>query len=209
MSPRKPTWDILICSIPHRDEMLTDLLGELRRQHQNGVRVLVCRDNVQMQYGDKCQKLLDASTADYVSFLDDDDWIVEDFIATIRGALDERPDYVGFKVRYTENGVPQMPVIHSLQYDGWHNSPDVLHRDIVHFNPIRRDIAVQARWAGGCGADREWADALRRIGCVKTEVFVDRELHHYRHEGYTFTVPEPLAECPPQPKGFGFVTWVS
>lgn len=205
----RPTWDILICSIPHRAQMLTELLGELERQHQAGVGVLVCQDNVQMQYGDKCQRLLDASIADYVSFLDDDDWITDDFITAIREALDQEPDYVGFKVQYTEDGVQQMPVYHSLQYPGWVNNPEALYRDIVHFNPIRRDLAIQSQWAGGCGADRHWADGLRALGCVKSEVFIDRELHHYRHVGGGFTVPEPLAECPSQPVGFDFVTWVS
>jgi hypothetical protein len=39
-----------------------------------------------------------------VSFLDDDDWIAEDFIETIMGALKTGPDYVGFKVLYTVDG---------------------------------------------------------------------------------------------------------
>jgi glycosyltransferase involved in cell wall biosynthesis len=204
-----PTWDILIASIPHRDHMLTELLAELDRQHQPGVGVLIFRDNIDIQYGDKCQRLLDASHAEYVSFLDDDDWIEPDFIDVIREALDQRPDYVGFNVDFTEDGVKQMPVIHSLQHTGWVDNPEALYRDIVHFNPIRRDLAVQSKWAGGCGADRHWADGLRELGCVKTEVYIDRELHHYRHVGGSFTVPMRLAECPPQPDGFPFVTWVS
>lgn len=203
------TWDILICSIPHRDEMLTALLTELDRQHQPGVRVLVHRDNTDLQYGDKCQVLLEAATADYVSFLDDDDWIEPDFIETIMAALEQRPDYVGFNVDFTEDGIKQMPVYHSLQHAGWVNNPEALYRDIVHFNPIRRDLAVQSKWAGGCGADRHWADGLRALGIVKTEVYIDRELHHYRHVGGSFTVPEPMAVMPPQPAGYPFVTWVS
>jgi glycosyltransferase involved in cell wall biosynthesis len=205
----RPTWQILICSIPHRDEMLSALLTELGQQRQPGVGVIVCRDNLDLQYGDKCQKLLDASEADYVSFLDDDDWIEPDFIAAIRDALDERPDYVGFNVDYTEDGVKQMPVYHTLKYGGWVNNPEALYRDIVHFNPIRRDLAVQSRWAGGCGADRHWADGLRHLGVVKTEVYIDRELHHYRHAGGGFTIPERLAECPPHPEGFPWVTWLN
>jgi hypothetical protein len=204
----RPTWDILIASIPHRDEMLTDLLTELGQQRTPGVGVIVYRDNLDLQYGDKCQKLLNASAAEYVSFLDDDDWIVGDFVKAIREALDKRPDYVGFNVDYTEDGVKQMPVYHSLRHSGWVNNPEALYRDIVHFNPIRRDLAVQGRWEGGCGADRRWADQLRGIGCVKTEVYIDRELHHYRHVGGSFTVPPRLPDCPPRPDGFPFVIWI-
>lgn len=203
-----PTWDILMCSIPHRDEMLTDLLNELGRQYQPGVNILVCRDNIDLEYGDKCQKLLEAATSEYVSFLDDDDWIEPDFVQVIRRALEQHPDYVGFNVDFTEDGVKQVPVVHSLQHNGWVDNPEALYRDIVHFNPIRRDLALQSRWAGGCGADRHWADGLRNLGCVKTEVYIDRELHHYRHVGGSFKVPERLADCPPQPDGFPFVKWI-
>ena len=114
-----PTWDILIASIAHRTDMLTDLLAELKRQLVPGVGVLVYRDNRQQLYGPKCQRLYDASKADYVSMLDDDDWISEDYIQAVMEALREKPDYVGYKILYTEHGQPQIPIIHSLQYRGW------------------------------------------------------------------------------------------
>jgi hypothetical protein len=206
------TWDILICSIEHRANMLDVLLAELERQLLPGVGVRVFRDNLETVYGEKCQRLLDSSTADYVSFLDDDDWIAEDFIETIMEALYLEPDYVGFKVLYTKDGHPQIPVFHTLRYGGWVDSPDALYRDIVHFNPIRRDLAVQGVWAGGDGADRRWANQLREKGCVKSEVFIDRELHHYRNRTHdTFvlsSLQQPLAEHPPLPD-YGFVTWVT
>jgi glycosyltransferase involved in cell wall biosynthesis len=205
---RVPTWNILIASIPHRNEMLTQLLAELNRQYQPGLGVIVAVDNCDIPYGDKCQKILDASEADYISFLDDDDWIEPDFVSAIMNALDLDPDYVGFNVDFTEDGVRQMPVYHSLQYNGWTNNPEALYRDIVHFNPIRRALAIQAKWAGGCGADRQWADQLRDLGIVKTEVYIDRELHHYRKIGPGFVVPERLAEVPPRPDGYTFVRWL-
>lgn len=206
-----PTWDILICSIMHRTEMLDALLNEVGRQLVPGAGVRVFRDNLETGYGEKCQRLLDSSTADYVSFLDDDDWIADDFIEAIMTALQEQPDYVGFRVRYTQDGVPQVPVYHTLKYGGWVNNHEALYRDIVHFNPIRRDLATQSKWAGGDGADRHWADGLRNLGCVKNEVYIDRELHHYRHRSFdTFTVAAaqaPMAEHPPRPDA-EFVTWL-
>ena len=206
------TWDILICSIEHRTEMLADLLAELERQLVPGVGVRVFRDNLETVYGEKCQRLLESSEADYVSFLDDDDWIVEDFVRTIMEVLEQRPDYVGFQVKWTENGEPRIPVFHTLSHgEGWHDTPGALYRDIAHFNPIRRDLAVRGVWAGGDGADRRWAAQLRQLGCVQSEVYIDREMHHYRHRSHdTFTVASeqpPMIEHPPRPD-FGFVTWV-
>jgi hypothetical protein len=211
MTSGRVTWDILVCSIGHRHEMLTDLLAELGRQRQPGVGVRVFRDNLETKYGPKCQALLDASNAEYVSFLDDDDWIVDDFVATIMKALRGRPDYVGFKVLHTEDGQPQVPVFHTLSCGEWRTAPEALYRDIVHFNPIRRELAVQGVWEGGDGADARWADQLRAKGIVQREVFIERELHHYRHRREdTFTassVRPPLPEMPPRPLA-PFVKWM-
>ena len=202
------TWDILIASIVHRTDMLTTLLREFARQTLDypEVGIRVYRDNLEMEYGDKCQVLLDSSDADYVSFFDDDDWPADDFIESIVAALAEKPDYVGFNVHYTEDGQEMPPVYHSLQYDGWANGPDALTRDIVHFNPIRRELAVQGHWSGGCGADARWVQAIR--GKVKSEVYIPRDMIHYRHVGGSFTVPPKLEEVPPRPP-LDWVTWLS
>lgn len=207
-----PSWDILISSIEHRADMLDALLDELERQLQPGVGVRVFRDNLDVVYGTKCQRLLESSTADYVSFLDDDDWVEPDFVAAIMDALEQRPDYVGFNVRYTIDGKPATPVYHTTtRGPGWHTMPDALYRDINHFNPIRRDIALEGVWQGGNGADAAWAEQIRNTGLVQHEVYIDRELHHYRFRwSQTFTRSsgqEPLAEHPPWP-AHKFVEWV-
>jgi hypothetical protein len=206
----------LIPSIAHRTDELAALLGELELQikpayhtHLYGkVGVIVYRDNREQLYGPKCQKLYDASEADYVSMLDDDDWIADDYVQTVWRALRQKPDYVGYRIRYTEHGVPQIPVIHSLQYGGWVNTPEALYRDICHKNPMRRVLAQQASWEGDGGADILWADTLRNLGVVKREVFIDRELYHYRSTGaYSSSSLPPLDDPPPRPD-FPWVRWI-
>lgn len=202
---RTPTWDILICSIAHRTEMLVELLSELKRQLRPGVGVIVAWDNLEMGYGPKCQALQEASSADYICWLDDDDWVSREYVRKIRGALRLRPDYVGFEVLYTEDGVQQCPVYHSLEFGGWSNHAHALYRDIVHFNPIRRELALQARWVGGGGADIRWADQLRELGQVRTQVYLEGPpIHYYRKVGGGFTVPAPMIEPPPRPN----IKWV-
>lgn len=192
----KPLWDILVCSIPHRHAELLSLLAHLDTQISTvmGVRVLVFRDNLQFSYGHKCQTLVEASTAKYINFLDDDDWVPDDYIATIREALDWDPDYVGFRVRWTKDGKPMLPVEHSLHYDGWRDYSNVLLRDINQFNPIRRHLALLGTWEGGNGADRRWSDQVRASGQVRSEVWLNREMLHYRDASHdTFLTPrQPL-----------------
>jgi hypothetical protein len=177
-------WDLLICSIPHRHERLVALLAELDRQMvQPWCGAILYRDNLETCYGDKVQTLVNASSADFVSCFDDDDWCVPDFVPRIAAslwALD--PDYVGFQVKYTRDGDPQRLVEHSLRHDGWYDQNDGLFRDITHFNPIRREIALGGQWEGGNGADRRWADRVRNKGTLKEdrEHMIYEELYHYR-----------------------------
>jgi hypothetical protein len=202
-----PTYDVLILSIPHRDALLRDLLAELDRQMQPGVGVIVYRDNLEARYPRKCRALIEASRADYASFIDDDDMVAPDFIARVTAALEERPDYVGFPVRWTIDGVQQVPVVHSLRYGGWRNHPDILVRDIVHFNPIRRELALAGSWdhpdGADHGADGHWAYTIRQTGLCRTEAWIDKEMYYYRFRSAdSFLAPRsplPADRIPPLP----------
>lgn len=208
------TWDILVASIEHRTDMLDALLGELERQLVPGVGVIVFRDNLETALSNKCQRLLESSTAEYVSFVDDDDMVAEDYVQAIMEALKQNPDYVGFNVLYTVDGNPQLPALHSLKHGGWRSEADALYRDISHLNPIRRELALRSPWTGRDDhvCDAQWAAGLREQGCVKTEVYIPRDMYHYRwRPAFSFQIAAaeaPLTEHPPRPD-YPFVTWVS
>ena len=197
----------MIPHIPHRHAKLVELLDILAAQMRPGVEVLIYTDNLQASYADKCQALADAATADYTSHLANDDSVAPTFVPRIMEALGQDPDYVGFKVRYTEAGVLQQPVIHSLKCGGWFENGGNLYRDLMYYNPIRRELADMVRFRGPY-CDVEWADDLRATGCVKTEVFIDEELHYYRRDSsdnfHTNRQPVPEADIPALPT-FPFV----
>jgi len=197
-----PSWDLMICSIPHRDVTMCELLAELDAQMRPGVGVIACRDNLQAHYGDKIAIMLAHSRADYVSCIDDDDMVAPDFIRRIQAALESRPDYVGFAVRYTISGELHLPVEHSLRYRCWENREGILVRDIVQFNPMRRELALLGTWAGGYAADGRWAEGVRASGRCVTEVFIPEQMYHYRYDpGDYFNTPrDPLPAVPPLPE---------
>jgi hypothetical protein len=163
------------------------------------------RDNLQRpgnaSYG-KWQDLEEMSQADYTSFIADDDWVAPDFVAKIMFALQSRPDYVGFAVRYTVDGERAMPVENSLRHTGWHNDPALLTRDIDIHDPIRRDLALLATWRTDIWtADRDWAAQLRATGKVRTEAWIDEEMYWYQETSQSWTrwgadgpVPMPAQE---------------
>lgn len=204
------TWDILIAHIPHRHDKLVELLDALAPQIIPGVGVIIYHDNLEASYGEKCQALVEASSADYVSHLSNDDMVAHDFVEQITDALEEHPDYVGFMVRHTEDGVVQAPVFHSLDHDGWHNEPEAIYRDLCHFNPIRRSLSMRVRFAGGNDADRNWASDLRELRCVRSQVFIPMELLFYQHSpSDTFlTAREPYPLPVPDLPDYPFVRYI-
>lgn len=206
-----PSYDILVASIEHRTELLKSLLEVLVPQVVAGVGIIVYRDNLEASIGDKRQRLVEASKADYVSFIDDDDSVPDYFVARVLEALTSEPDYVGWQQRYTKDGVEQLPVLHSLEHIGeWQHDDKAFYRGITHFNQIRRELALLVRYEGDGGEDHRWGQALERTGKVRTEVYID-EVMHFHDESSTdgFAAPRvPLTVHPKAPKfaGVRYVT---
>lgn len=204
---RLPAWDLLIASIPHRHETLLELLADLDRQIRGydamtQAGVILYRDNLTVPYGDKTQALTLASTADYVSCIDDDDLLAPDGMARILDALDTWPDYVGFAVAWTKDGVPQIPVEHSLRHPRWENGETMLLRSVMQFNPIRRELALDGCWQGGYEAEIRWGDGVIKRGRCVTEAWLPPPpVYQYReHTADTFkTERQPWPEHAIQP----------
>jgi hypothetical protein len=196
-------WQILIPHMPHRHAKLVELLDVLAEQMQPGVEVVVFTDNLELPYREKLQTLYDAATAEYVSSLGNDDLVARHFIPRVLEALREKPDYVGFHVRYTEAGQLQRPVIHSLACGGWGEDSRAIYRDLMYYNPIRRDLAQQVRFRGDF-CDVEWGDDLRALGIVKNEVLIPDEMVYYQRNVadnfHTQRTPMPEDEIPALPE---------
>lgn len=187
------TWQILVNTIPHRHDKLCRLLAYLDAQMQPGAGVLLCRDERMDGYRPGLQALMDAATAEYVSTLADDDSLAPDAIPRVMAALATRPDYVGFRNRIIENGWHKGPVTHSLAYYGWNGCvpsqlafskpwpADGFKLDLMYCNPVRREHAQRVRFRG-LACDTEWADDMRELGCVQTEVFIDDEIYYYNRD---------------------------
>jgi hypothetical protein len=195
-------YQLLIPTIPHRHDKLCHLLEVLDAQMVPEVRALIWRDNLQASYREKLQGLMDAATGDYVSVLQDDDSVAPDFLAHVLAALESSPDQVGWLVRYTEGGVLQCPVYHSMQHQGWYGDGAALYRDHMYFNPMRRELA-QAIPFRGQFCDEEWAADHRAAKLVNTEVFINQDIFWYQRDSSdNFHTPrQPFAPdtIPPLP----------
>ena len=177
---------LLVLTQPTRQKMLEQLTAELMRQvlkaHATGdADILIGNWDSKLDLGQNRNALMDRATAEYVMFFDDDDWPAHDLIETILPLLDG-VDYVGYHLqtwcqhlRYQEYGWTD----HSLKYSDWSREGMKFFRDISHVNPMRRELAIQARFDGGFGEDHRWAQKIRNLGIVKREHYVPRVMYHY------------------------------
>lgn len=178
-------WDILILTQPSRAAFLEQLGWELFWQMQPGVGVIIGQYDESLTLGENRNRLRDRSHAEYVSFFDDDDWPAPTFVERIVPLLDG-VDYVGFRsqcycthLNYSRYG----NTYHSLKYgsrpDPWAREGQNFYRDIVHINPMRRELATRANFDGGFGEDSRWASKLRALGIVHTEHYIEDVMYHY------------------------------
>lgn len=203
-------WSILIASHAVRGPLLERVCGQLADQAVPGVEVVVLWNRGRLPLGDYRRLLVEHSEADYVSFVDDDDRVADDYVVSITEALDENPDHVGFELEMVDfAGVvgPKGKVhraVHSLQYSRWGSGSDHFYRDFTPLDPIRRTIALQGKWEGSYSEDHEWAKSL--AGQVRSEVFIPRTLYFYDYDGNkslrrppendpSWTPPELPAPC--------------
>lgn len=155
-------------------------LSEFTFRHPPIVEVIVNEDNREMILGDKRNALLEKAKGEYIVFFDSDDFPEPNYVKEIMGAIKQSPDCVGFKIAMTTNGKQPEVCIHSLRNKEWtHNGSEYL-RNVTHFNPVRKDLAIQAGFPSiRFGEDKVYSDKVSAL--CKNEVFIDKFLFNYRY----------------------------
>jgi glycosyltransferase involved in cell wall biosynthesis len=171
---------ILICSLNARAALLARLRSVLDPQITEEVEVLVNVDDGQLSIGDKRNALLAAATGDYIAFVDDDDMVRTNYVATILEAAKQNPDCIGIEGIITFNGnLKQGRIfIHSLQYRSWFEKDGVYYRNPNHLSPVKRELALQVKFPSkNHGEDHDYSIAL--LPFLKTEVYIKGPIYHY------------------------------
>ena len=206
----RPTWTILIPTIPQRQHLLERLLERLLPQldpHHGRVRVLAWRNVGVPALGEVRDGLIDAAGTEYVSFVDDDDLVPEYYVAEIVKALETRPDHVGFQLEYTTDQHGNMGrevVEHSLRWRRWARVGGVLCRDFTHLDPLPTRLAQRGRFAVARprrAEDRVWVKQVRPY--LSSEVYIPKIMYHYQwsQQGSSWERPhelQPAAHPPPE-----------
>ncbi len=137
--------------------------------------------------GLKRQLMLRTATAPWVSMIDDDDLVPEDYVSRVMSVIgvDNAPDVVGFRLAYFVNGKPAGSAVHSYNAV---NIPTLesakrLHRYNRlpnHLNPVRREIALQVGYKPlHSGEDGDYARRMSKLVPRPRETFLDAVLYDY------------------------------
>ena len=170
---------ILICHKPDRRVLLDQLKISLAVQDTHETEVLV--DELPGEVGAKRNRLLDQSTGRYITYVDDDDKVSEDYVSRILAAINTEPDVVGIQGEITTNGANPWLFRHSISVERWckDKQAKIYFRMPNHLNPVKREFALQTRFDDNksWGEDRDYSERLKPL--LKSEVFIDATIYHY------------------------------
>jgi len=142
------TLSILICSvdIEERQIKLNKLISELNRQISKNyaeeiIEVIVDTDNMNKSVGQKRNDLIQKSQGEFICFIDDDDFISENYLSSILYNLNSGIDILLIGIEHIVNGVNQTKILPSLYIDNLNTGEAVLKTNHFHLCPHKKSIA--------------------------------------------------------------------
>ena len=181
---------ILIATIETRKTQFEKLRSFIQSQIVKNSLVGECEivhisDNKEISVGLKRQRLLELANSDYVAFIDDDDWVSEDYLPAIMNSINSNfPDSIGFLIRCTFDGSVPIIAKASNKYSDWAEDTDGYKyvRTPYHKTPIKRDLAIQIGFKDiRYAEDHDYSRRLKAAGLIRKEDFIDLPLYYYSY----------------------------
>lgn len=151
---------------------------------QQRVEILMLTDNRSIVLGDKRNYMVRIAQGDYVVFVDDDDRLEPDYLATLLKATESGDDCITFNASVSINGQPAKICRYSTKYVKDENTATEYRRLPNHITAVKREIALRSPFPSKLyGEDADYAVMLRPL--LKTEHNIDRVLYHYDYNDRT------------------------
>jgi len=181
---------ILMVTLSSRKEMFDKvhqhILKQINDNHlENEVEIVVFEDEKQYPVGMKRNALIKEAKGNFTCFVDDDDWVSDDYVMTLYTAIALNPeiDCVGMKGLLVSGDLGDKEFIHSIKFDSYWEDATYYYRPPNHLNPIKRSITSKFNFPlMNRGEDTDWSLNICRTGVLQKEVFVDKVLYFYRFE---------------------------
>ena len=166
-----------------RADKLRILRDELKSQIDQcapgAVEHLVLLDNRTRSVGLKRQALVDAALGDYIAFVDDDDWIAQDYVPALLAGIESGADVITFEQQVYFNDQQGKVEMKLGQKDEVWKPGRVTRRNAWQVNAWKRPLARQCLFPDMMdGEDHRWCLQMRHL--AQTSHHIPRILHTYR-----------------------------
>ena len=195
-----PTLSILVPTLPSRAAFLRRLRSILAPQiaarPAGEVELLTLLDDGAASVGQKRNQLVRMARGEYVVFVDDDDRVSDDYVATLLAGCQMGVDAVCLQGKYRFTGSPHIDDFVDEPYanvgmvtSGGHT---IYFRGAQHLDAIRRTIAMTVPFPEiRVDEDRLWTRSLHLSGLIKSWHIVDHPVYFYDD-----LIPKPAATSP-------------
>lgn len=185
---------VAICGLQERIESLTKVYKKLISQSKGKpVEVICVIDNRSLSLGAKRNLALDRAKGEYISFVDDDDDISDNYIDLIlQWAYD--CDVLTYKTQYWYNGNKGNVVFYSTRITEQRNLQDRYERFANAICCWRTEFARKVRYSDiTFGEDTDFG--LRAIALQPNEKFINAVMYHHLYSTtHTTTRPDEEKE---------------
>ncbi len=113
-----------------------------------------------MKVGEKRNAIMSLSKGRYITFIDDDDWVADDYVAKILEAIEQNPEVITFRVQQTGEDARE----HRYYLNNGGLGPRVSQPDRTHYklspNHLcvwRKDVVKEDFPLKNKSEDHEWA----------------------------------------------------
>ncbi|HTV49520.1 MAG TPA: glycosyltransferase family A protein [Phycisphaerae bacterium] len=168
---RQPDLSILVCALDSRRHFSDVLLPQIYKQifslaDHNRVELHVLLDQKRFTVGAKRNILMSRARGKFSCFIDDDDRIAPDYVASVLKAIDgvARADCVVFNGQFSMDGANLLKFDYDLKYRAYRNTATLYERTPNHLCPIRTDLACKIKFPEqNKNEDTEFARRIRPL----------------------------------------------
>jgi hypothetical protein len=184
----KPLLSILVPTINGREIFLQALKDKLYPQiealeNPDEVQIVICKDRKgDHTTGWKRNWLIDNCKGAYVSMVDDDDQVSDDYVQLCLNAAKSGKPCASLIGLYYFEGKYSKPFIHSIKYDHAFEDANNYYRGILHLNVIKKSILTEhnIRYNNiSEGEDGRYMEDLIKTGALTDEYVIDKPIYYY------------------------------
>jgi len=175
---------ICIPSVTERHSVFTELFNHISKQVVNNkseVEILCDIDNKEVSIGAKRQRMLQKALGKYITMVDDDDFVADDYVEKILKATESNPDFIGFEIECS--GIAGKTESVSNSWNDWGEKVGGFDyvRTPYHKSPIKTEIARQIGFKDMRYAeDYDFSKRLKQSSLIQNEVFIQKVMYFYR-----------------------------